>query len=121
MPFAAYLLADAIECSGILVAVAAGITMSFVEQKGSVLAVTRIRRNVVWETVYVGASGTIFILLGEQLPDIVAGAAKVVRAAGQRDAGGLVGYVRRDQSRSCGPTLFLGVDLAPAHFLPVRP
>jgi len=38
-------------CSGILAAVAAGITMSYVEQSGQALAVTRVRRSAVWDFV----------------------------------------------------------------------
>src|SRR5690606_31816305 len=38
MPFAAYLAAETIHASGILAAVAAGVTMSFTERQGSALA-----------------------------------------------------------------------------------
>lgn len=93
LPFGAYLLANELDCSGILAAAAAGITMSYVERRGGVLAVTRIRRSAVWETVYFGAGGVIFILLGEQLPRIVEAAAKDVREAGHHDIAWLVVYV----------------------------
>ena len=93
IPFGAYMLADASGCSGILAAVAGGITMGQVEQRGGVLAITRVRRNIVWETVQFGASGIIFILLGEQLPQIAVGAAGVVREAGHREVIWLAAYV----------------------------
>lgn len=70
-PYGAYLLADAAGGSAILAAVAAGMTMSWIEVGGSVRAVTRIRRNAVWETLQFALNGSIFLLLGEQLPDIV--------------------------------------------------
>lgn len=93
VPFGAYMLADRVGCSGILAAVAAGVTMSYVEQRGGILAVTRVRRSVVWETIQFGASGVIFILLGEQLPQIAAGAARVVRETGHAEVAWLALYV----------------------------
>jgi len=70
-PFGAYLLAEHIAASGILAAVSAGITMSFVELSGRALATTRVRRAVVWDTVQFALNGVMFVLLGEQLPEIV--------------------------------------------------
>ncbi|MGX4641219.1 Na+/H+ antiporter [Massilia sp. SYSU DXS3249] len=71
IPFGAYLAAEHLEASGILAAVAAGITMSYVELSGRALATTRVRRAVVWDTVQFALNGVVFVLLGEQLPDIV--------------------------------------------------
>ena len=71
IPFGAYLAAEHIDASGILAAVAAGITMSYVELSGRALATTRVRRAVVWDTVQFSLNGVMFVLLGEQLPDIV--------------------------------------------------
>lgn len=93
IPYGAYLLADAVGCSGILAAVAAGVMMGRVEQRGGALAATRVRRSVVWDTVNFAASGIIFVLLGEQLPRIAAGAAEVVREAGHGDIFWLLAYV----------------------------
>lgn len=93
IPFAAYLLAEQLHCSGILAAVAAGITMSYAEQSGQALAVTRVRRSAVWDTVQVTANGIIFVLLGEQLPQIISGAAAVVRETGHHDPAWLLVYV----------------------------
>lgn len=93
IPFGAYFLADFVGASGILAAVAAGITMSYVEQGGGALAETRVRRSAVWETIQFGASGVIFILLGEQLPRIASGAADVVREAGHAEVCWLLFYV----------------------------
>jgi CPA1 family monovalent cation:H+ antiporter len=70
IPFGAYLAAEHIEASGILAAVAAGITMSYVELSGRALATTRVRRAVVWDTVQFALNGVMFVLLGEQLPEI---------------------------------------------------
>jgi Na+/H+ antiporter len=93
IPFGAYLLAEYLHGSGILAAVAAGITMSYVELGGQALAITRVRRSAVWDLVQFTASGIIFVLLGEQLPRLVTGAARVVREAGHHEPVWLVVYV----------------------------
>jgi monovalent cation/hydrogen antiporter len=93
IPFGAYLLAEQQHCSGILAAVAAGITMSYVEQSGQALAITRVRRSAVWDTVQFTANGMIFVLLGEQLPQIVTGAAQAVRETGHHEPVWLLIYV----------------------------
>lgn len=93
IPFGAYLLAERLHCSGILAAVAAGITMSYAEQSGQALPITRVRRTAVWDTVQFTLNGIIFVLLGEQLPSIVAGAAKVVRDTGHHEPAWLIVYV----------------------------
>jgi len=93
IPFGAYLLAEHLRCSGILAAVAAGITMSYAEQRGRALAITRVRRSGVWDTVQFTANGIIFVLLGEQLPQLVSDAATVVRETGHHDPVWLVVYV----------------------------
>jgi CPA1 family monovalent cation:H+ antiporter len=92
IPFAAYLLAERFHWSGILAAVGAGITMSFAET-GQALAVTRVRRTAVWDTVQLTANGAIFVLLGEQLPTILAGAAETVRHTGHAEPWWLGVYV----------------------------
>jgi CPA1 family monovalent cation:H+ antiporter len=93
MPFAAYLAAEHLHCSGILAAVAAGITMSYAELSGQALAITRVRRNAVWDTVQYTANGIIFILLGEQLPIIFSKAASTVWQAGHYQTWWLGVYV----------------------------
>jgi CPA1 family monovalent cation:H+ antiporter len=67
MPFGVYLLADHLGCSGILAAAAAGITMSFMNV-WPWQATTRLRRTAVWDTLQLAANGSVFVLLGEQLP-----------------------------------------------------
>jgi CPA1 family monovalent cation:H+ antiporter len=93
IPFGAYLLAEYLHCSGILAAVAAGITMSYAEQSGQALPVTRIRRSAVWDLVQFTANGVIFVLLGEQLPQLFDGAASVVRETGHYASVWLLIYV----------------------------
>lgn len=93
IPFGAYILAEHLHCSGILAAVAAGITMSYAEQRGQIMAITRVRRSAVWDTVQFATNGIIFVLLGEQFPKIVSGAAQIVRETGHHDPAWLILYV----------------------------
>lgn len=93
IPFGAYILAERLHCSGILAAVTAGVTMSYAEATGQALASTRVRRSAVWDTVHFSVNGVIFVLLGEQLPGIVDGAAHIVRETGHRNEWWLVLYV----------------------------
>lgn len=93
IPFGAYLLAEHLHCSGILAAVSAGVTMSYAEQSGQAQALTRVRRTAFWDTVQFAANGVIFVLLGEQLPQIVKGAAQVVRETGHHEPIWLIVYI----------------------------
>ncbi|MFL6674383.1 MAG: Na+/H+ antiporter [Massilia sp.] len=90
-PFGAYLVAEHLQASGILAAVAAGITMSYVELSGRARATTRVRRAFVWDTVQLTLNGVMFVLLGEQLPDIFQGALRVSGPHGQLDPWWLAG------------------------------
>lgn len=93
IPFAAYMVAEHLHCSGILAAVAAGLAMGFAENSGQALAATRIRRNTVWDAIQFTANGIIFVLLGEQLPLILSGAAQTVRLTGHDQLWWLAIYV----------------------------
>jgi Na+/H+ antiporter len=93
IPFAAYILAEHLHCSGILAAVAAGVTMTFAEVSRQALAVTRMRRNSVWDTIQFALNGIIFVLLGEQLPAILAAAGETVKLTGHSNPWWLGGYV----------------------------
>ena len=93
IPFGAYLLAEHVHASGILAAVAAGILMSYEERTGRAMPVTRVRRTAVWDAVQFAGNGAIFVLPGEQLPGIVAGAARLTRDAGHQEELWLLAYV----------------------------
>jgi CPA1 family monovalent cation:H+ antiporter len=84
-PFGAYLVAERLQASGILAAVAAGVTMSYVELSGRAPATTRVRRAVVWDTVQFALNGMMFVLLGEQLPEIANGALRGAGPEGRMD------------------------------------
>ncbi len=91
LPFGVYLLAERLHCSGILAAVAAGVTMSFTDV-WPWRAATRLRRAAVWDTVQLAANGAIFVLLGEQLPALLADAPATVKTTGHDNPWWLVGY-----------------------------
>ncbi|MGU3391848.1 Na+/H+ antiporter [Sphingomonas sp. M1A8_2b] len=84
IPFGSYLMAEHLHASGILAAVSAGVTMTFAEISRQALAATRMRRNSVWDTIQFALNGIIFVLLGEQLPAILAGAKATVLLTGHR-------------------------------------
>ncbi|GGJ04982.1 Na+/H+ antiporter [Neoroseomonas lacus] len=84
-PYGAFILADSLDCSSVLAAVAAGLVMSRVEVGGRALAETRIQRNAVWQTLQFVLNGAIFLLLGEQLPGILA-RAEILAGSGDKSA-----------------------------------
>ncbi|MDR3455061.1 MAG: Na+/H+ antiporter [Rhodoferax sp.] len=92
IPFGAYLLAEQLHASGILAAVAAGVTMSYVELSGRALATTRVQRAAVWNTVQLALNGIMFVLLGEQLPDMLHGAVASVEQSGHLNPWWLAAY-----------------------------
>ncbi|CAN5362544.1 Na+/H+ antiporter [soil metagenome] len=93
IPFAAYILAEHVHCSGILAAVGAGVTMTFAEISRQALPATRMRRNSVWDTLQFALNGIIFVLLGEQLPGIIGAADQTVLMTGHDNAWWLGLYV----------------------------
>ncbi|MBL8555253.1 MAG: Na+/H+ antiporter [Phenylobacterium sp.] len=93
IPFGAYMVAEHFHCSGILAAVAAGVTMGFTEQTGQALAATRVRRAAVWDVVQFAANGVIFVLLGEQMPGLWNSASQTVLASGHAEPWWLLVYV----------------------------
>ncbi|MFA9438564.1 Na+/H+ antiporter [Uliginosibacterium sp. sgz301328] len=92
IPFGAYGLAEHIHASGILAAVSAGVTMSYVELSGRALATTRVQRVAVWNTLQFALNGIMFVLLGEQLPQIFRGAVAVVESTGHHNPWLLLAY-----------------------------
>ena len=92
IPFGAYMLAERLHASAILAAVAAGISMSYVELSGRALASTRVQRTAVWNTVQFALNGTMFVLLGEQLPNMLRSAADSVEQSGHLNRWWLLVY-----------------------------
>ncbi len=67
--------------------------MSYGEQTGQALPITRVRRVAVWDLIQFAANGIIFVLLGEQLPQIIRRAAVLVQDTGHRDPLWLIAYI----------------------------
>ena len=93
IPFAAYLAAEHVHASGVLAAAAAGIAMTFTGATTSVAAGTRIRRRAVWDMLQFTLNGVIFVLLGEQLPEVFVRARDTVTATGHVSPWWLAIYV----------------------------
>ncbi|MDN3922073.1 Na+/H+ antiporter [Roseateles violae] len=91
-PFAAYLLAEGLQASGILAAVAAGITMSFIELSGKATGNLRVQRAAIWDMVQFSFNGIMFVLLGEQLPGIWSAALQSLPASGRSSPWWLLAY-----------------------------
>ena len=70
-PYAAYLFAEHFHLSGVLAVVAAGLYISF-RSPESFSFQTRMQANSFWETIEFLLNGFIFILIGMQLPGIIA-------------------------------------------------
>ena len=71
-PFAAYLLAEAIGASGVLAVVAAGAVASRTPLR-KVSARTRIRLNVMWDTITFAVGALVFTLIGLQIGRLIPG------------------------------------------------
>ncbi len=92
IPFASYLAAEHFHTSGILAAVAAGISMTFFES-GTLMATTRVQRKAFWDTVQFILNGAIFVLLGEQLPALLDRSIHTVSDTGHDNPWWLLVYV----------------------------
>ena len=71
LPFAAYLTAGALDVSGILAAVATGLTLNLMDPFGGTHGAIRRRTFAIWSTLEFAFNGLIFLLLGLQLPAIL--------------------------------------------------
>ena len=71
LPFAVYLVGEAIGASGVLAAVAAGMTTNFADLQRVDFVAERVNAQRLWALVETVFNGIIFLLLGLQLPQIV--------------------------------------------------
>lgn len=71
LPFAAYLSAEHFGVSGILAAVAAGMTLNLKSAAVDPGAQARIASTHIWEMIEYVLNGVIFVLMGLQLPEII--------------------------------------------------
>lgn len=70
LPFGAYAIAELLELSGILSAVAAGMTVGFSNFFQSTPVKMRLRANSVWGLLEYLLNGAVFLMLGLQIPSI---------------------------------------------------
>src|SRR6185437_13243834 len=91
-PYIAYLFGDGIHASGVLAAVACGLYMG---RKGSETYEpgTRLQSSAVWNTLDFILNGTVFVLIGLQLPFILRGIREVSLAMLLRDAACVIAFV----------------------------
>ncbi|MCP1195155.1 Na+/H+ antiporter [Acetobacter senegalensis] len=82
LPFAIYLIADSLHCSGILAAVAGGMTVKFTGVMNEATTETRLRAATVWDMVNFTFNAAIFLLLGLQLPQLVRNGFQLAREGG---------------------------------------
>ncbi|WP_419759255.1 Na+/H+ antiporter [Acidisoma sp.] len=82
LPFASYLTAQALDLSGILAAVATGVTLNLMDPFGGTHGAIRRRTFAIWSTLEFAFNGLIFLLLGLQLPAILAQGVRITVHAG---------------------------------------
>ncbi|MCG5077359.1 Na+/H+ antiporter [Paraburkholderia tagetis] len=71
IPFAAYLFAEHLEVSGVLAAVAAGMTMNYTSVAHTGPVSSRVRASSTWSMIEFVFNGMVFTLLGLQFPGIL--------------------------------------------------
>ncbi|ASG23181.1 Na+/H+ antiporter [Nitrospirillum viridazoti] len=87
VPFAAYLAAEHLDMSGILAAVAAGMTLNLLPLEESGQVATRLQGTAVGDMIQFTLNGVIFVLLGWQLPGILVQAPMIAMQAGAPHTG----------------------------------
>ncbi|MBB6251663.1 Na+/H+ antiporter [Nitrospirillum iridis] len=87
VPFAAYLAAEHLAMSGILAAVAAGMTLNLLPLEEAGQVATRLQGTAVADMVQFTLNGVIFVLLGWQLPGILGQAPAIAVQAGAPHGG----------------------------------
>ncbi|QEI05618.1 Na+/H+ antiporter [Pigmentiphaga aceris] len=93
LPFAAYIFAEHFEMSGILSAVAAGMTMTYNQGLGAASSATRMQSQSLWAMLEFVFNGMTFLLLGMQLPGVIDMAHADAVAAGNVPVWHLFAYI----------------------------
>ncbi|MFM0626281.1 Na+/H+ antiporter [Paraburkholderia xenovorans] len=93
IPFAAYLVAERFELSGILAAVAAGMMMNYTTIVTAGPASSRVRASSTWTMIEFVFNGMVFILLGLQFPHILGRALLDAHETSNAQVWRLIGYV----------------------------
>jgi monovalent cation/hydrogen antiporter len=93
IPFAAYLLAEHLECSGVLAAVAAGMMMNYTSAAHMGPVSTRVRATSTWTMIEFVFNGMVFTLLGLQFPGILGKALLDAHHTSDVEMLRLIGYI----------------------------
>ncbi|MGF6570275.1 sodium/proton antiporter, CPA1 family [Paraburkholderia fungorum] len=93
IPFAAYLIAERLGLSGILSAVAAGMTMNYTSVVTEGPVSSRVRASSTWTMIEFVFNGMVFILLGLQFPHILGRALLDAHETSNAQVGLLIGYI----------------------------
>ncbi|HEX7908429.1 MAG TPA: Na+/H+ antiporter [Paraburkholderia sp.] len=93
IPFAAYLIAERFELSGILAAVAAGMMMNYSTITTDGPVSSRVRANSTWTMIEFVFNGMVFILLGLQFPHILGRALLDAHETSDVQVWLLIGYI----------------------------
>src|SRR5258708_6762975 len=93
IPFAAYLIAERFELSGILAAVSAGMMMNYASIANVGPVSSRVRANSTWTMIEFVFNGMVFILLGLQFPHILGRAVLDAHESSDAEVWRLIGYV----------------------------
>ena len=93
IPFAAYLIAERFEFSGILSAVSAGMMMNYANIANAGPVSSRVRGNSTWTMIEFVFNGMVFILLGLQFPHILGRALLDAHETSDVEVGRLIGYI----------------------------
>ncbi|RQH04747.1 Na+/H+ antiporter [Paraburkholderia dinghuensis] len=93
IPFAAYLLAEHLECSGVLAAVAAGMMMNYTSTAHMGPVSERVRATSTWTMIEFVFNGMVFTLLGLQFPGILGKALLDAHHTSNVEMLRLVGYI----------------------------
>jgi monovalent cation/hydrogen antiporter len=93
IPFAAYLLAEHLECSGVLAAVAAGMMMNYTSAMHTGPVSARVRATSTWTMIEFVFNGMVFTLLGLQFPGILGKALLDAHHASNVEMLRLIGYI----------------------------
>jgi CPA1 family monovalent cation:H+ antiporter len=71
MPFVPYLLAEHFGLSGVLAAVAAGMAASYFDVRSTRFNAFHVQAQGTWEVIRFALTGLVFVLLGQQLPELL--------------------------------------------------
>lgn len=71
MPFGPYLLAEHFGLSGVLAAVAAGMAASYFDVRSTRFNAFHVQAQGTWEVIRFAFTGLVFVLLGQQLPELL--------------------------------------------------